>query len=190
MNVTTLVAPAAEPLGLAAAKDYLRIAYDGEDELVGGLIAAARSRIEEAARVAMVTRTLRVTLDRWPKGAIETRVVRLPVRPAGELVAVRVRDAEGVAETVTGRFSLSPGRSARLVWTSGAFPWPRARANGIEVDYTAGFGEGPEDVAEGLALAVKRLVAHAYHARDAATIAGALPEDVAGLISPWRRVNL
>ena len=190
MNVTTLVAPAAAPLGLAEAKDYLRIAYDGEDGLVAGLIAAARSRIEEAARVAMITRTLRVTLDRWPLRTVETRVVRLPVRPADGLVAVRVRDAENNAETVTGRFTLAPGRSARLVWTSGAFPWPRARANGIEIDYTAGFGEAAEDVAEGLSLALKRLVAHAYHARDAATISGALPEDVAGLISPWRRVSL
>jgi uncharacterized phiE125 gp8 family phage protein len=190
MNVTTLVAPAAEPLGLAEAKAYLRIAYEGEDELVSGLIAAARSRIEEAARVALITRTLRVTLDRWPKGAMETRVVRLPVRPAGELVAVRVRDGVGEAEVVTSRFVLASGRSARLVWAAGAFPWPGARADGIEIDYTAGFGEAPEDVAEGLSLAVKRLVAHAYHARDAATIGGALPEDVAGLISPWRRVTL
>ena len=39
-------------------------------------------------------------------------------------------------------------------------------------------------------LAVKRLVAHAYHKRDGETLNGPLPEDVAGLISPWRRVRL
>src|ERR1700754_3652976 len=115
MNVTTLVAPAAEPLGLAEAKDYLRIAYDGEDELVTGLIAAARSRIEEAARVALITRTLRVQLDRWPAQSAEMRVLRLPVRQADGLIAVKVYNAEGSAETVAGRFTLSPGRSARLV---------------------------------------------------------------------------
>jgi uncharacterized phiE125 gp8 family phage protein len=190
MNVTVLVAPEAEPLALAEAKDYLRIAYDGEDGLVAGLIAAARARIEVLAGVAMISRTLRVTVDRWPRGAVETRSVRLPVRPADELVAVRVFDAEGEAETVTDRFVLAPGSSARLAWVSGSFPWPRQRFNGIEVDYVAGFGEEPEDVADGLRLAVKRLVAHAYHARDAETIAGPLPEDVAGLVSPWRQVRL
>jgi len=190
MNVTVLVAPAAEPLGLAEAKDYLRIAYDGEDGLVGGLIAAARARVEELAGVAMIARTLRVTMGQWPRGTLETRCFRLPVRPADELVAVKVYDAQAVAEAVTDRFTLAPGRSARLVWTSGAFPWARARANGVEIDYTAGFGEGPEDVTDGLKLAVKRLVAHAYHSRDADTIAGPLPEDVAGLVSPWRRVRL
>jgi len=190
MNVTTLVAPAAEPLGVAEAKDYLRIAYDGEDGLVAALIAAARARVEELAGVAMISRTLRVTLDRWPKGALEARSVRMPVRPADELVAVKVYDEAGASETVTDRFLLARGRSAILAWTSGAFPWPGRRVEGIEIDYTAGFGEAPEDVAEGLRLAVKRLVAHAYHARDAETIAGPLPQDVAGLVSPWRRVRL
>src|SRR5690348_5594094 len=110
MNITTLVAPAAEPLALAEAKDYLRIAYDGEDDLVGGLIAAARARVEALAGIAMISRTLRVTLDRWPKGTLEMRCFRLPVRPADELVAVTVYDSEGDAETVTDRFTLAPGR--------------------------------------------------------------------------------
>src|SRR5690606_36246613 len=106
------------------------------------------------------------------------------------LVAVRVFDRAGEAEVVTGRFTLARGRSARLVWTSGAFPWPGQRYNGIEVDYVAGFGEVPDDVSEALRLAVKRLVAHAYQKRDGETLNGPLPEDVAGLISPWRRVRL
>jgi uncharacterized phiE125 gp8 family phage protein len=190
MIVATLAPPAAEPLGLAEAKDYLRIAGDGEDGLVGSLIAGARARIEALAGVAMITRTLRVTLDWWPQGAVERRTVVLPVRPADELVAVRVFNGSGEAQTVTSRFTLAPGRSARLVWTDGAFPWPGQRANGIEIDYTAGFGEEADDVAESLRLVVKRLAAHAYHARNMETLAGPLPEDVAGLISPWRRVRL
>jgi uncharacterized phiE125 gp8 family phage protein len=190
MHVTTLVAPAGEPLGLAEAKDYLRIAYDGENSLVTSLIAGARARIEELAGVAMISRTLRVTLDRWPVRTVETRVLRLPVRPAGVLVAVRVFGEDGTPETVTDRFALTPGRAARLVWTNGAFPWPGRRHAGIEIDYTAGFGEAPEDVAEGLQLALKRLVAHGYHARDPGSLSGTLPKDVAGLISPWRRVSL
>lgn len=175
---------------LAEAKEYLRISGDGEDGLVSSLISGARARIEALAGVAMISRTLRVTMDGWPQGAIEKRTVVMPVRPADELVAVRVFDRAGVAETVTGRFSLARGRSARLVWTSGAFPWPGQRHNGIEVDYVAGFGEEPDDIAEALRLAVKRLVAHAYQKRDGETLNGPLPEDVAGLISPWRRVLL
>ncbi len=190
MIATMLAPPAAEPVGLAEAKDYLRIAGDGQDGLVGELIAAARSRVEELAGVAMITRSLRLTLDWWPQGTVERRWMRLPVRPSGELNAVRVFDGHGVASVVTDRFTLPAGRSAKLMWTDGVFPWPGLRVGGIEIDYEAGFGEAPEDVAEGLRLAVKRLAAHAYNARDPETIAGPLPVDVAGLLSPWRRVRL
>lgn len=190
MIVTTLAPPAAEPVSLAEDKEYLRISGDGEDGLVNSLIAGARARIEALAGVAMISRTLRATMEGWPRGTIEKRTVIMPVRPADELVAVRVFDRAGVAETVTDRFTLARGRSARLVWTSGAFPWPGHRYNGIEVDYVAGFGDGPDDVAEALRLAVKRLAAHAYQNRDSETLNSPLPEDVAGLVSPWRRVRL
>lgn len=190
MILRTLAAPAAEPVGLAEAKDYLRMSGDGEDGLVGHLIAAARARIEDATGVAMIVRTLRASLDWWPRGTVERRWLRLPVRPAAELVAVRVFDGFGEAATVTSRFMLAAGRQARLMWTDGAFPWPGQRIGGIEIDFKAGFGETPDDVADSLRLAVKRLAAHAYGARNPGAIADALPVDVAGLIAPWRRVQL
>jgi uncharacterized phiE125 gp8 family phage protein len=122
MIVTTLAPPAAEPVGLAEAKDYLRIGGDGEDGLVTSLIAGARERTEALAGVAMISRMLRVTMHGWPRGMVERRTVDLPVRPADELVAARVFDAYGDADDVTGRFVLPRRRAARLVWVDGAFP--------------------------------------------------------------------
>ncbi len=190
MRVTTLVAPAAEPVGLAEAKEYLRVGFDGEDGLVADLIAAARGRIETLAGLALVERTLRLTLGCWPNSILERRWMRLPVRPAASLVAVRVFDAEGDGEDVTDRFRIEAGRSSRLIWAEETFPWPGRRWDGVEVDYVAGFGASAADVPDGLRLAVKRLTAHAYQTRDAASIGARLPEDVAGLVSPWRRVRL
>lgn len=190
MIVTTLAGPAAEPVGLAEAKDYLRIGGDTEDDLVTHLIAEARARIEELTGVAMISRSLRLTLDWWPRGMAERRWMRLPVRPAGALSVVRVFDGYGEAHVVTDRFTLPAGRAARLMWTDGVFPWQGQRVAGIEIEYEAGFGEAAEDVAEGLRLAVKRLVAHAHASRDADTIAGPLPVDIASLVGPWRRVRL
>ncbi len=190
MRVTTLAAPAVEPVGLAEAKDYLRLGFDGEDGLIADLVAAARGRIEALAGLALIERTLRVTLGCWPNGMVERRSMRLPVRPAGALVAVRVFDAQGASEDVSDRFRIDGGRAARLIWTEGAFAWPGRRWDGVEIDYVAGFGAAADDVASGLRLAVLRLAAHAYQTRDAGSIGGKLPEDVAGLISPWRRVRL
>jgi len=157
MIATMLAPPAAEPVGLVEAKDYLRIVGDGQDGLVGELIAAARSPVEELTGVAMITRSLRLTHDWWPQGTAERRWVRLPVRPSRALNAVGVYNGFGVASDVTSRFTLPAGRSAKLRWTDGVFPWPGLRLGGIETDYAAGLDEAPEDVAEGLRLAVMRL---------------------------------
>jgi uncharacterized phiE125 gp8 family phage protein len=189
MIVTTLAPPAAEPLTLSDARAYLGIGYDGEDALVEGLIKAARARIEEQSGVAMISRSLRVVIDQWGRDIRVERRLRLPVRPAVSLTSVKVTAASGEREDVTDRFHLEAGRAAAVVWESGALPKPGAPAGGIEIEYIAGFGEAPDDVAEGLKLAVLRLAAHAYHKR-AEAMDGELPKDVAGLIAPWRRVRL
>jgi uncharacterized phiE125 gp8 family phage protein len=58
MIVTTLAEPAAEPVGLAEAKAFLRITGAGEDGLVGELVAAARAAIEDAVGLALISRTI------------------------------------------------------------------------------------------------------------------------------------
>ncbi len=188
MIVTTLAPPAAEPVGLAEAKEFLRIAGEGEDVLVAELIAGARALIEEAIGLAFISRTLRVTLDGWPMVLRERRRMTLPVRPAGGLEAVRiVRD--GVPEDLTAQFSLMPGRSAHLAWISGGLP-RTGPGRVIEIDYVAGFGAEASDVNDSLRLAVKRMAAHVYETRLAEGRPLSLPDDVAALVAPWRRVRL
>jgi len=188
MNVTTLVQPAVEPVGLAEVKEFLRIGSAGEDGLVAQMIAGARARIEEAVGLALISRTVRVTMEAWPVAMLNRRSITLPVRPAGELVAVRVTQG-GVEADVSSRFRLMPGRAARLTWASGALAHPDARTH-IEVDYVAGFGDAPDDVADSLRLAVKQMVGHAYRARYTEGGVEPLPPDVAAMVATWRRVRL
>lgn len=188
MIVTTLDPPAAEPVNLAEAKEFLRIASAGEDNLVAQMISGARARIEEAVGLALISRTLRVVLHEWPAVMRVRRSITLPVRPADELVAVRVMQG-GVETDVADRFRLMPGRAARLTWVSGALAHPDAFTQ-IEVDYVAGFGEAAEDVADSLRLAVRQMVGHAYRARYTEGGAEPFPPDVAAMVAPWRRVRL
>jgi uncharacterized phiE125 gp8 family phage protein len=188
MIVTTLAESAAEPVGLAEAKAFLRITGAGEDGLVGELVAAARAAIEDAVGLALISRTLRVTLDGWPMLLHSRRRMTLPARPAVSLEAVRiVRD--GVAEDLTSQFFLVPGRSGRLSWMSGALP-RTGPGRVIEIDYVAGFGAEAGDVNDSLRLAVKRMTAHIYETRHADGRSTSLPDDVAALVAPWRRVRL
>lgn len=188
MIVTTLAEPAAEPVGLAEAKAFLRITGASEDGLVAELVAAARTSIEDAVGLALISRTLRVTLDGWPMVLHARRRMTLPVRPAVSLAAVRiVRD--GVPEDLTAQFNLTPGRAARLSWISGGLP-RTGPGRVIEIDYVAGFGAEAGDVANSLRLAVKRMTAHIYETRQSEGRPTRLPDDVAGLVAPWRRVRL
>ncbi len=188
MIVTTLAPPAAEPVSLAEVKEFLGIASAGEDSLVAQMIAGARAGIEEAVGLALISRTLRVTLHAWPAAMRVRRSITLPVRPAGELVAVQVTQG-GVEADVAERFRLMPGRAARLTWVSGPLAHPDASTL-IEIDYVAGFGEAAEDVADSLRLAVKQMAGHAYRARYTEGGAEPLPPDVAAMVAPWRRVRL
>ncbi len=91
-----LTAPAAEPLSLAAAKAYLRVAHDDDDDVITALIAAARIHVEATTRRALITQTWRLSRDAWPR---DGRIAVLPA-PLRALLAARVYDSDGVAQTI------------------------------------------------------------------------------------------
>ena len=75
--------PAVEPITLAEMKAYLRVDDDdfAQDDLIAGLIRAARLMVEAASRRILIEQSWRVVLDRWPAGG----TILLPIAP---LIAV------------------------------------------------------------------------------------------------------
>ena len=108
-NLTVISPPDGEALSLGAAKDFLRIGHDGEDDLVTSLIASARARLEAETGLALIGRTVKRRFDRWPSGVTRTGL-RLVPGPASALVSVETVDSEGAAQLYTARFALSGGR--------------------------------------------------------------------------------
>ena len=60
--------PAAEPVTVAEVKSHLRLQHASEDDLIAGLIRAAREEVERATGMALIDQTWRLVLDRWPRG--------------------------------------------------------------------------------------------------------------------------
>ncbi|WP_332130099.1 head-tail connector protein, partial [Azorhizobium caulinodans] len=62
--------PAAEPLTLAEAKDFLRLTDPSTDALVGALLSAARRTIESATGRVLMTQSWRLVRDAWPASGL------------------------------------------------------------------------------------------------------------------------
>lgn len=191
MNAFLLTPPALEPLSLAQAKSFLRVEHADEDELIVELAAAARALVEARTRRVLMAQVWRLTLDRWPADGR----LRLPLAPLRSVVAARVYDTAGVAQTLdTQNFVVETQPCpAMLCFVPWAVAVPGRTHGGIEIDIEAGYGAAPVDVPAPLRQAVRLLVAHWYENRGLTAIVGklaTLPAGLEALVAPFRLVSL
>lgn len=189
MTAIVTTPPASEPVTLEEARAQLRLTGEAEDGLLGRLIAAARAQVERATRRALVTQGWRLYLDAWPPG----RVVRLPVAPVASVETITVYDGDGMPVALDPQAYRLDGAAEppRLKVSAGA-PAGVSGFNGIEIDFTAGYGAGSTDVPQPLRHAVLLLAAHWFEHREAVADIGALgmPPGVAALLSSYRMLRL
>ena len=184
--------PAVEPVSLSEAKAHLRVDGTDEDALITALILAARKHLETWLARALITQSWRLMLDVWPpSGAVD-----LPLSPLQSIEGVETYDADDVATPVAASeyFVDAVSDPARLVRTSGdAWPAPGRAANGVEIRFTAGYGDAASNVPQPLRQALHLLIAHWFERREPVAAEGAqtsVPLGVASLISPYRRARL
>ncbi|MGB3389815.1 MAG: head-tail connector protein [Pseudaminobacter sp.] len=165
MTLLRTVEPAIEPVTLVEVKSHLRLAHDSEDDLLAGLVRAAREDVERATGLALIRQNWWLVRDDWP----HDDCVALMRCPVGEIVSVTLFGSEGEASVMDPSDYLldSVSRPARLYFKRR--PAQLRAMNGIEIDFTAGFGEVGTDVPDLLRRAVLILVAHWYEFRAAIT---------------------
>lgn len=189
MTLFRTTAPAVEPVTVAEVKAQLRIGHDSEDDLLDGLIRAAREEVEVRTGLALLSQNWRLAMDRWPHfGRIA--LLRYPVI---EILSVTVYGTEGEASLVdpsTYEADLA-SRPTRLYFLTR--PVPSRILNGIEIDFSAGFGADAGTVPEGLKRAILVLVAHWYEFRagfGAGDQPVSIPPGFDRLVSVWQRKRL
>jgi uncharacterized phiE125 gp8 family phage protein len=179
------VEPAAEPVTLNEAKAHLRVSHASEDELIAGLIRAARDEVERTTGTALIDQSWRLALDRWPRNGVAT-IARHPVK---QILSVTVFGADGEGSLIDpATYSLDNlSRPARLHFED--MPAPARTLNGIEIDFSAGFGEAGTDVPDILKRAILLLTAHWYEFRgvyDAGDQPVSYPPGYERMISAYR----
>lgn len=178
--------PETEPVTLDDAKAHLRITHDADDEAIAALVRAARQICEEYTGLALITRDCRLYLDQWPKHTLS-----LPKPPLVNVAAINVYDANGDAvEFSPASYTVDAvGRPGRIGMT-GTPPWPEQALNGIEIEFSAGFGDSPDDVPPSLREGIKRLVAHLYMNRGDTGETAIRNSGAAPLFAAHRRLRL
>ncbi|MBR0556359.1 hypothetical protein J5J10_11785 [Ciceribacter sp. L1K23] len=182
-------APAVEPVTLGEVKAHMRMEEGQEDAFLTALVGIARSHLEHTTGLALVSQGFRLYLDRWPQSGI-VRIGRGPVR---SIEAVTVYDEDGAPQTVplAGHWLDGYGRPARL-WLPDP-PAPGRAVNGIEIDFTAGYGESGADVPAELKRAMLMHVALMFSYRGAVAPAdqpAAIPDGYDRLVAPYARRGL
>ena len=176
----------AEPLSVADAKAWARIERDDEDGLIADLIRAGREAIERETGVSLVARRFRLALDPVPcDGWVEaTR------RPLASIDGVTAYDTAGNPAVFThSEGIIERPRGSEGFRLAGAV-LDRA-ANGVEIEFSAGFAQGecPGD----LLLALKAIVAASYEARalvEPGMQPALRPVLAERLLAPYRRMRL
>jgi uncharacterized phiE125 gp8 family phage protein len=184
MTYALIQPPLAEPLTLADLKGHIRVDGDDEDTLLASLIAVAREHLERATGLALISQGWRLYLDGWPdNGPLE--ILRGPVLSVD---AVRAFDELGEeSEVVLAGHVLDGVRRPARLWLRER-PAARQAINGVEVDFTAGFGESGADIPDTLKRAMLVHAAHCYEFRGAVPIEmqpASVPAGYDRLIAPF-----
>lgn len=185
MTIAELMPPAVEPVTLAEVKAHLRLDTGEEDALLGALVRAARHHMETETGLCLIVRSLRLYLDDWPEG----RVIQIARGPVQAVEAITVYDEAGAPVEVDAAGYVLDGtaRPARLILP--ARPETARALNGIEIDFSAGFGESGADVPDTLKRALLLHVAVMYELRGVLSLdeqPGAVPQSYDRLLAPHR----
>ncbi len=184
-GLVRLSGPDTEPVSLEEAKLHLRVDGDQDDGLIAALIVSAREIAEKHLNRALVRQQWRMVRDQWPAGAL-----RFPFAPLIAVDAVRVADAAGDFQILAPDIFIvnSHAEPGLMVLKSGAL-WPRPgqKIAGIEIDFTAGYGDSWNDVPAAIRQGLLQRIAHFYETRGAE---GDIPGNVLHIWQPFKVMRL
>ena len=162
MYLERISAPAIEPVSVQEMKQHLRLDHDEEDGLLAGMVVAARRHLEKRLSLAFLSARWRYRADKTPRGRAALEV---PLFPLASVQQVRLYLEDGT--TALADLANMQVRSAvrPAIITGVRIPFAAQPAHGAEIEFTAGYGDAPEDVPEQMRLAIRLLAAHFYENR-------------------------
>lgn len=163
MKTLLLTAPTVEPVTLAEVKAHLVIEHGESDELLLGMITAARRHVEQYTRRPLVRQKWRMFMDQFSDN------VDLRPAPVREVDQIQYIDIDGVTQTVaTSAYVFNEAeQTVRRAFNE---PWPSARwqSNAVWIDSWSGYystatspialrAEVPRDLRQAILMVIEDL---------------------------------
>lgn len=156
--------PSVEPVTLEEAKDYAKLEYDDEDDLVEELITTCRKAAEEYLDQAFIEQTIKMKLNYWPRTVVE--LPRPPLISVTQIVTLDEDDTETeydsdnyylITEAMPGKVVLKRSVTA---------PENTDRDyGGFQIEFKAGYGDSADDVPKWVKSGIKAWVANVLSTR-------------------------
>ena len=202
--------PSVEPVTVTDLKNQLEldVADTTKDTQIELYITAAREMVEQYTGLALITQVWKLTLDHWPndrqewwsgtrQGSIDELMqsgrasqIMLPRYP---LQSVDTINSDDVAVTIANVFIVdTQQKPGRLIVKRGA-TWPVAldNANGIDIQYTAGYGADSSDVPAAIRLAIIQMASYMFeHRGDCDTASAMKMSGAQSLVNSYKVIGL
>jgi len=167
-NTTLITPPAAEPISTADAKAHCRVTIATvEDTYIDALVKAARTHVEKAYGLALITQTWDMYMQDWPAG--DSFHLRLP--PLQSVTSIKYTNTDATeAEFSSALYHVDIAKEPGRVKLAYGQSWPTVTlktVNPIVVRFIAGFGVAGANVPADIILAMKFLIRHWYDNRTA-----------------------
>lgn len=178
MALTLVTGPSVEPISLSEAKLHCRVDVSDDDNLITGLVQAARGQAETITRRALITQTWKYIVDAFPSGD----ELVLPLAPLQSVTSITYKDKDGDTSTFSsGDYIVNTDTEPGKVVLGYGKSWPSTTlypTGAVTVQFKAGYGDASTDVPQGIIQAMLMMIGHWYENREAIATTGAVPKEL------------
>jgi hypothetical protein len=195
--------PAATPVSRTEARNHLRLDDDVDDSLVRAYIQAATDWAENYTGRFLVSRTCQMMLDGarelesplWegmrtgPSNVAYLDHIELAAAPVISVESIKYYSDDDTQYTwaASNYFVDTFSEPAKVVLRDGGtYPTDLRAANGLEINFTAGYGSNPSAVPEAIKVAILQYIAFLYEHRGDNEAGMQSPPVLRALLDPYR----
>lgn len=190
--IARVTAPAEMPITLEAAKGWLRVDYDDEDELINSLIEAAVDRLDGPFGMlnrALISQTWTAYYDKFPPCIV------VPLARCLEVVSVAYTASDGTQETIDSADLMVTGLLSDMCRVRPAMgqAWPRTAniPDAVSITFRSGFGDDADHVPASIKHALLEMVATSFENRETIAVSErlsmqVLPLTARSVVSDWK----